>query len=88
MWGDEASQIRREVRKLALMGHVFPVLVFINKVLLEQSHQSADALSTVAMGLQWQTQVIQQRLHGLQSFKRFLLCPFTEKVCQPLAYNI
>lgn len=81
MWGDEASQIRRVVRKL--MGHVFPILVFINKVLLAQSRQSTQALSSVAMGLQWQIWAIQQRPRGLQSLRLSLSGPFQKKWANP-----
>lgn len=56
---------------------MLPVLVFVNKVLQEQSHQFIQALAMAAVAQQWQS------LYSLQSLKYSLSGLLQKKFANP-----
>lgn len=81
-----------EVRKLCLLPLLYlptsygPLLVFVNKVLLENSH--AHFLHIVSGSLCATTVMLHTCNRGLHSLKIFTIWPFAENLCCAPAYSI
>lgn len=63
--------------------------IFVNKILLENSHAHSFLCTVYAslLMLQWQSWVVQQRPHGLQSLNIFTLAFYRKSLLTPVHYH-